>query len=138
MAWSCPACGRTFGRTGQPHSCAPAADLGTWLQGRAPEVGPIVAAIQAHLGRVGDDVRVEATRDALMLKRARTFAEVKPRRDRTEVSFVLSRRVDDPRVVRTLDMTRTRIVHVLELHRAVEVDEQLRGWLTEAYESSPL
>jgi len=134
MAWTCPACGRSFGRRDQPHSCVPAADLDDWLAGRSAAVAAVVHAVRACVEQLGDDVTLEATKAAVMVKRARTFAEVKPHRASTEVSFIVSRRIDDPRVVRTLDLTRTRIVHVVDVTGAAAVDIQLRGWLAEAYE----
>ena len=69
-----------------------------------------------------------------MIERARTFAEVKPRRDHIEVAFILSRRLDGPRIVRTIDLTRRRIVHVVTATDGADVDADVRAWLTEAYE----
>jgi Domain of unknown function (DUF5655) len=137
VAWTCPRCGRSFGRREQPHSCAPAADLDAWLAARPPLVSAIVAAVRATVADLGSDVILEATRAAVMVKRARTFAEVKPRRDSVELSFVVSRRIDDPRIARTLDLTSTRVVHRLDLTDAAQLDDVVRGWLVEAYELSP-
>ena len=137
MPWTCPACGRSFGRRNQPHSCVPAADLDDWLADRPAAVAEVVKAVRACVEELGDDVTLEATRSAVMVKRARTFAEVTPRRASTEVAFIVSRRIDDPRVVRTLDLTATRIVHVVDAARGSAVDDQVRGWLAEAYEQSP-
>jgi hypothetical protein len=115
----------------------PAADLDDWLADRPAAVAEVVKAVRACVEELGDDVTLEATRSAVMVKRARTFAEVTPRRASTEVAFIVSRRIDDPRVVRTLDLTATRIVHVVDAARGSAVDDQVRGWLAEAYEQSP-
>ena len=136
MAWQCPECGRSFGRRGQWHWCTPSPTLEDWLSTRTPKVLGIVDAVLSHVTGLGDDVVLEPTRDALMVKKARTFAEVKPRRNETDVAFIVSRRIDDPRVLRTLDLTSRRIVHVVAVSDAAEVDQQLREWLTEAYGSS--
>jgi hypothetical protein len=138
MPWTCPRCGRSFGRRDQSHSCVPAADLDDWLAGRPALVGEVLAAVRVVTRSLGDDVAIEATKAAVMVKRARTFAEVKPRRDRVELAFIVSRRIDDPRIVRTLDLTRTRIVHVVDVADVSDVDAQVRAWLAEAYDSSPL
>jgi hypothetical protein len=136
VAWQCPECGRSFGRRGQWHSCTPAPTVEHWLSTRPPKVLGIVDAVIGHVAGRGDDVVLEPTRDAVMVKKARTFAEVKPRQNTTEVAFIVSRRIDDPRVLRTLDLTSRRIVHVVAVSDAAEVDQQLREWLTEAYRSS--
>ncbi len=137
MSWTCPRCGRSFGRRDQPHSCVPAADLGDWLAGRPALVGEVVAAVRSVVDALGDDVRLEATKSAVMVKRSRTFAEVKPRKESVELSFIVSRRVADPRVTGTLDLTSTRIVHTVRMTSASELDDQVRQWLTEAYDQSP-
>jgi hypothetical protein len=72
-----------------------------------------------------------------MVKRSRTFAEVKAKRDGVEVTFIVSRRVNHPRIVRTLDLTARRIVHVLAITGVADVDEQVQSWLAEAYLNSP-
>jgi predicted transport protein len=137
VPWKCPDCGRSFGRQGQPHSCVPSVDLGEWLSKRGPEVREILDAVRTCVDELGADVLYEPTEAAVMIKRARTFAEVKPRRDRTELALIVSRRIDDPRIARTLDLTRTRIVHVVEMAGEDDVDDQVRGWLREAYQQSP-
>jgi uncharacterized protein DUF5655 len=136
VAWRCPECGRSFGRRGQWHSCIPSPTLQDWLSTRPPAVCGIVAAVRSHVEGLGKDVVLEPTKDALMVKKARTFAEVKPRSSATEVAFIVSRRIDDPRVISTLDLTSRRIVHVVAVSAASEVDQQLREWLSEAYASS--
>jgi hypothetical protein len=110
--------------------------LEDWLSTRPPQVRGIVDAVRSHVQGLGEDVVLEPTKDAVMVKKARTFAEVKPRRNGTDVAFIVSRRIDDPRVLRTLDLTRRRIVHVVAVSDAAEVDQQLREWLTEAYVAS--
>lgn len=86
---------------------------------------------------LGDDVILEPTKAAVMIKRSRTFAEVKPTRSGVEVAFIVSRRVHDPRIVRTLNLTARRIVHVVAVTGVAGVDEQVQSWLAEAYLNSP-
>ncbi|GAA3450671.1 hypothetical protein [Dactylosporangium matsuzakiense] len=44
--------------------------------------------------------------------------------------------VDDERVVRHYEVGRGRFVNVVRLTGAGQVDERLRGWLTEAFEDA--
>ena len=94
--------------------------------------------MRSQVEALGDDVILEPTKAALMVKRSRTFAEVKPTRGSAELAFIVSRRVDDPRIVRTLDLTARRIVHVVAITGAADVDEKVQSWLAEAYQNSPL
>lgn len=109
----------------------------TWLATRSELVGAVVDAVRSQVQALGRDVILEPTKAAVMIKRSRTFAEVKPTRDGVEVAFIVSRRVDDPRVVRTLDLTARRIVHVVAIAGVADVDEQVQSWLAEAYLNSP-
>ncbi len=46
------------------------------------------------------------------------------------------RRLDDPRVVRTLRLPAGRVVNVVRLTCVDDVDDQVRDWLTEAYDAA--
>ena len=46
---------------------------------------------------------------------------------------MLPRRVEHPRVSRHLRVAEDRVAHVIPLVRVEEVDDLIRGWLTEAY-----
>jgi Domain of unknown function (DUF5655) len=137
MAWTCPRCGRTFGRANQSHSCVPMVPLDEWLDRRDPQVSAVLAAMREALTGL-EPVSVETTKSALMIKRARTFAELKPHREWIDVGFIVSRTIDDPRIDHTLDLTRTRIVHVVRVTGPDQVDDQLGQWLREAFASSPV
>jgi hypothetical protein len=96
-----------------------------------------VRAVQSELAD-REPVLLEPTKAALMIKRARTFAEIKPTRTGADLSFILSRRVVDDRVDRTLDLTARRIVHVVRVTDASDIDQQVHAWLVEAWEDSPV
>jgi hypothetical protein len=134
-AWICPRCGRTFGRENQWHSCRPAASASASAADRSPVQAAIADAVLACVADLGPAV-VEGVGSRVMIKRSRTFAELIFRRTDVELAFVVSRTVESPRIVRTLAMTPRRIAHVVRLTEP-DLDDELRGWLAEAYESSP-
>jgi hypothetical protein len=138
MPWQCPSCGRSFGRRGQWHSCTRLPDLQDWLANHPPQVRGVLDAVRGHLDGLGADVLLEPTRDAVMIKRVRTFAEVEPRPGSIELAFIVSRQIDDARILRRLELTSSRTVHVVALADPVDVDGQVCGWLTEAYRTSPI
>jgi hypothetical protein len=75
----------------------------------------------------------------IFFKRARTFAELRPRRDRVVLSFWLSRRLlGHPRIAKTVRGTGERAAYFIDLRDPADVDDQVRDWLTEAYFASPL
>ena len=73
---------------------------------------------------------------AVFLKHRHTFAEVRPKARSLTVWLMLSRPLDDDRVSRRERVAAQRYAHVVKLTEASEVDDQFRGWLTEAYEDA--
>jgi hypothetical protein len=89
-------------------------------------------AILAHLLTLGP-VHEDAVGVGVFLKRDRKLAEVRPRSRDVSLALYLPRPVADRRFAKVLGPTGTRVVHFLMLRDASEVDEQVRGWLTEAF-----
>jgi hypothetical protein len=134
--WRCPECGREFGRRNQSHQCTAARSLEGWLAARAPEDRATAEAVLAHLEVLGP-VLVDAVEVGLLVKRARTFVELRPRRRGLRLGFLLSRPLEDARMAQSQRLSAHRWAHQVDLSSAGDVDEQLRAWLTEAYDSSP-
>jgi len=80
---------------------------------------------------------VEAVGVGGLIKRARTFAELRPRWDRIVLPLLSSRDLDDPRVTRTERLSSRRYAHFVYLRGPEDVDGVVRQWLVEAYEESP-
>jgi hypothetical protein len=134
--WTCPECRRSFGRRNQSHECAPGLSLADYFAVGAGFERPIYEAVNAHLAAVGE-VQVEFVSVGIFFKRSRTFVELRPKRDRVVLSFLLSRPLAHPRIVKTWRGSGQRSAYFVNLRSAEEVDDELRDWLTEAYLSSP-
>jgi len=137
MAWTCPDCGREFARARQSHGCSPALGLDEYFATGPVFERPVFEAVAGHLRTVGE-VRIEAVQVGIFFKRSRTFAELRPMRDRVRLSLLMSRPVESPRVVRTLGLGARRQVVYVDLRRPEDVDDELRAWLTESYQASPV
>lgn len=97
---------------------------------------PVFEAVMAHLATVGP-VHVEPVSVGIFLKRAQTFAQLRPRDRWVALSFSLSRNVAHPRIIRKVAEYHGRYYHVANLRDPTDLDDRLRGWLTEAYFTSP-
>lgn len=136
MPWHCPDCGRRFGRANQSHECKPALTLEAYLE-RQPEARrDTYRAVLELLEEIGE-VDVDPVEVGILLKRARTFCELRPRRDAVELCFKLSRPVAAPRIRKTIQSSAHRTAHFVHLRSADEVDEEIRGWLAESWLDSP-
>jgi hypothetical protein len=102
----------------------------------APAELAIFEAVERHLASLGP-VHVEYVSVGIFLKRTRTFAELRPMRGRTRLSFLLSRHITHPRFARTERGRGDRSAYFVDLYDASDVDDEIRDWLTEAYVSSP-
>ena len=73
----------------------------------------------------------------IFLKRAQTFAELRPMRDWEALSFSLPRTVRHALIKRKVVEYHGRYFHIVNLRSADDIDDDIRGWLTEAYFASP-
>jgi Domain of unknown function (DUF5655) len=83
-----------------------------------------------QLGPVHED----ALNVGIFLKSDRKLAEFGPRVRSAQLSLYLPYELIDPRIARTLPTAADRIVHMINLTDADQVDDQLREWLTVAYD----
>lgn len=130
--WTCPSCQRRFGVTRQGHDCAPALTIEEYFSTGPAHEKPVFDAVHAHLSAL-DDVHVEPVSVGIFFKRGRTFAQLRPMTRWVACSFVLPRVVTDRRIARKVQSQGARHHHVVNLHGPEEVDDTVRGWLTEAH-----
>jgi len=136
VGWACPHCRRRFRRVGQAHECSPAISIEEYfLTGPAHE-RPVFEAVMAHVATLGP-VHVEPVSVGIFLKRAQTFAQLRPKDRWVALSFSLPRVVSHERITRKVVDYHGRYYHVANLRNADDLDGRLRAWLTEAYLASP-
>lgn len=137
--WVCPDCGRQFGRVRQGHECAPAMSLDEYLSTGPPHERAIVEAVLAGLDAHPDvgPVHVEPVSVGIFLKRSRMFAELRPMTRWEAVTFLLPRTERSGRIARKVIEAGALRYHVVNVRTPEEVDDELLGWLAEAYAASP-
>ena len=134
--YKCPQCGRQFAHPKQSHACSPAMSLEEYFSTGPPFEEPIFRAVMDHLDGVGP-VFVEPVSVGIFLKRARSFAELRPMLKWVALSFSLPHRVTHPRIVRKVEQYGGRYYHVVNVRGPEDLDDDILGWLTEAYLDSP-
>jgi hypothetical protein len=63
----------------------------------------------------------------------RPFAELRPMQRWVALSFSLSRVVEHPKITRRMKGSSRRTYHVARLYGPIDVDDDVRAWLTESY-----
>jgi hypothetical protein len=134
--WTCPSCRRQFGRHNQSHECAPALSLDEYFSTGPARERPIFDAVMSHLDSLGP-VHVEPVSVGIFFKRSHTFAELRPMQRWVALYFRLSRVVDHPKIARKIRGNGRRTFHVVNLRGPEDVDDHVRGWLTESYLEPP-
>lgn len=132
--WVCPWCEREFGHENQAHVCVPAGTVEQTFAQR-PEQRPIYDVIIEHLRTLGL-VHEDAVKVGVFLKRERKFAEIRPMARALSVNLILPRLVESDRFAGHETIASGRVVHLLRLTAASQVDDEVRAWLDEAYLSS--
>jgi hypothetical protein len=101
-----------------------------------PHERPVFEAVMAHLADVGPVV-VEPVSVGIFLKRARTFAELRPMQRWVALSFSLPRTVRHRLIVRKAIAYGRAYYHVANVAHPDDLDEALLDFLTEAYQRCP-
>jgi hypothetical protein len=135
-AWTCPKCRRQFGRRGQSHECAPAMSLEEYFSTGPANERPVFEAVMEHMRQVGP-VHVEPVSVGIFLKRARTFAELRPMTKWVALSFSLPRPTRHKLIKRKVVNYNGHYYHVANVAGPEDLDSDLLGLLTEAYLNSP-
>jgi hypothetical protein len=97
---------------------------------------PIFEAVMRHVNSLGP-VHVEPVSVGIFLKRAQTFAQLRPMQRWVALSFSLPRTVRHPRITKKVVPYHGHYYHVANLERPEEFDDELRDWITEAYLNAP-
>ena len=130
--WTCPDCDRQFGRTRQGHECAPALSLEEYFSTGPEWERPIFDAVHDHFSDLGD-VYVEAVSVGIFFKVHSTFAQLRPMTKWSALSFFSPQRIDHARISRKPAEYSGRWHHVVNVRGAGEIDDLVKGWLTQAY-----
>jgi hypothetical protein len=129
--WRCPACARWFLHEDTPHPCAPV-PLAVPFENRDPAVFALFEAVRAAVAALGP-VTLQVSRDLVGMNARRRVLDVRPRKSWLELGFWLPRRLEHPRFRRVVTVGMSLHVHLLRLTAASDIDDELRGWLAEAW-----
>jgi hypothetical protein len=130
--WTCPRCDRQFERANQAHDCAPGITARELLSRHPAWVSEIYQRIIGHLRSLGP-IHEDAVDVGIFLKSDRKIAEFRPRVRSAQLYLFLPDARESPLVQRSLRTGADRIVHLIKLTSAADIDAELLSWLTESY-----
>lgn len=86
----------------------------------------------AHLDTLGP-VHVEPVSVGIFIKSSRSFIELRPKTKWVAMSFPLPHPLDHPRIARRMKSGGEKTYFVVNLREPTDVDDIVKGWLTESY-----
>ena len=131
--WVCPNCEREFASANQAHVCVPGITVSELLRRNPSWMSEIYQAVIEHLTTLGP-VHEDAVNVGIFLKSDRKIASFRPRVRSVLLSLFLPYELTDSRIARALPVASGRIAHMINIMSADQVDDQLRVWLSEAYD----
>ena len=96
---------------------------------------PVFEGVRAHLETLGP-VHIEFVSVGILLKHDRSFAELRPMTRWVALWLLLPRPVRHRLITRKVTPYHGRYVHVVNLAHPDDLDDDLRGLLTEAYQAA--
>ena len=139
MTWTCPLCDRTFGSR-RAHVCAPGRPLEYWLAER-PDGQREAASAIVELARAIDGVTVEAVDVGVLIKRARSIVELRPKVKWLQLSVIARRPLPNTaraRVTRVVQWGTDMTAYFVRLTAGADIDRAMRAWLREALSATPI
>ncbi|MEM9615353.1 MAG: DUF5655 domain-containing protein [Actinomycetota bacterium] len=130
--WRCPKCDREFGRRNQGHMCNPGLTLEEYFATAKPWEEPIFQVVSDHLHTLGDLI-VDPLQMGIMFKNGPMLCELRAKTKWTALGFSLRRKLDSGRLSRKVVDYKSKYFHVINLTSPDEIDDEILGWLTEAY-----
>ena len=76
---------------------------------------------------------VEPVNVGVFFKTKRNFVELRPKTRWMDLTFGMNRRVEHPRISRTMKTNTSRTYHAVRLTGVEDVNEELLSWITESY-----
>lgn len=125
--WECAECGRRFVNPRQWHSCGNP-ELDEILAAASDEAAAIYEAVEKALRDAGD-FRVHPQKTRIAFISRMTFGGVRLARRWADLSFIVERALDDPRIRRIELYGPTSFGHEVRLTGPEAVDDDVRGWL---------
>ena len=129
--WNCPNCGRNFRNTNQDHSCM-ITDLESHFVNKQQKVIETFTVIKNEVMKL-EGVKINSVKNAILFQAKSNFLAVKPKKNHLDIEFVLDKRIEGFPIYKTVQATKLKLAHFVRLEHPDEVDNQLIGWITDAY-----
>jgi hypothetical protein len=133
--WTCPKCGRQFGRHGQFHSCRPF-PLALHFEGKPAGKSlyeQLTKAVKKNIGAF----KIESLECCIHFVSTFTFTAVRVFKDKIRVDFSLNHKFRSRRINQFVQISAHRYLYVIDIMKEDDIDEELIEWIQEAHDKKP-
>jgi hypothetical protein len=129
--WTCSECGRIFEKTKQPHSCQKVSlEEHFKNKDKAKEIfNYLVGKINSKVGKC----RIISLPCCIHLFGSYDFLAALPKKGKLEIRFGLDSKLNSSRLRVSLPISEKNIKNCIVINNIEEIDEELMGWLGQAY-----
>jgi Domain of unknown function (DUF5655) len=131
--WTCPRCGAKFVTPHMWHGCG-AYSVDGFFEGKPPRLRELYGAWVALVREFGPFDQVPTKSRIAFMVRVRFAGVARLRRDALVCGFWLKREISSPRFTKVEHLGRSNWVYQFVLRDEAELDDEVRGWIREAYE----
>lgn len=128
--WTCPACGRRFGKPNTQHVCG-RYTVQQHLDEATPHALALYRGLLALAAQCGEFFE-EATKTGIMLKTPGIFMSIGLKKKGLNCAIWLPEPIHHPRIRSNYPVSNRYAVH-FQIKELGELDGQLKGWLCRAY-----
>lgn len=131
MAYTCPTCKRNLAGPNQYHSCY-ITDKETHVKKMNPPIVGLFETLLSHL-QLFNKIEIIYLKTCIQFKIGATFLSIYSRKDRLDLEFQLSREEDQFPIYLCKRLSKNRVLHRIAVGELADIDQQLKNWLLEAY-----
>lgn len=129
--WRCPKCQKYYVTRNVWHACA-RHTVEEHFAGKEPKLKALFQGL-VGLARRNGPLRVVPGKTGIAFRVRMRFAGAIVRRDTIEAGFILPQRVEHPRLRKVIAYSPRAYGHHVEIRSPADLDDELAGWLREAY-----
>jgi hypothetical protein len=130
--WICPKCKRSFKTKNQSHSCV-MVSVDFTFSGLPKTIHALYDELLKKCNAFGE-IKTDTTLSCIYFVNKSRFLVIKPQKAGLILEFVLDRREDIFPVIKTIQINKKHVAHRLMLESTEDINDQLIGWIKEAYE----
>lgn len=132
MPWTCSRCNRSFRNTNQSHSCV-IRKAESLFEGKDATLWAVYQKLLSHLKNL-EGLNISPVKNAILFSVKTNFLAVKPKINWLDIEFISYLKIDEFPIHKSIRVSKSKYANFIRLENTSNIDQQLIGWLKEAYE----